>query len=173
MLCDWGRGNIGERKDLVTPDGTGIYFASSEGKYNVSYFSFCEQIGNSQNTRPCPIPDLLFIYCEHPVSCPNVAAQVLQGNSSPFPLQRCLALTPPLAVVPELLIQKELCISSLSSECSQLNRKETIWNQRKQVSNIFNSVITYFKAKKLKGKFSIEMETNRDNNLSGCTELLA
>lgn len=59
-----------------------VYFASSEEQYNFSDFSFYGQVGNSQNARPCPFQDLLFIYCEHPVSCPNVAAQVLQGNSS-------------------------------------------------------------------------------------------
>lgn len=72
--------SISERKGWVALDGTGVYSASSKEESDFSFLSFCGQIGNSQNARPCPIQDLLFIYCEHPVSCPNVAAQVLQGN---------------------------------------------------------------------------------------------
>lgn len=74
MLNDWGRGKV---ELLWMEQVFTLPFFEEQCDFS---FSFCGQIGNSQNPRPRPIQDLLFIYCEHPISCPNVAAQVLQGN---------------------------------------------------------------------------------------------
>lgn len=157
MLNGWGRGKYTWKEGWVALDATGFYYTKEQ--YNFSSFSFHGQIGNSQNTRPRPIQDLLFIYSEHPVSCPNAAAQVLQGNSWPFsPLPPHRQVSHSCTLQPFYLsylnrTMRISCLSSLPSEHSQLDRKEAIWNEREQVSSIFSWVII-FQGQRLGGKIS-------------------
>lgn len=151
--------SVSERERWVAPGGT----HASCGKHCwLSSFSFCELLGNPQNSRSCSIQDLLLIYCECALSCPDVTAQMLQGKSSKQSPQYPTRLACGPSSHSTWDTETRLCVSLLfpQSIANLMERRQFETKENKWVALSAGS-FTFFKVQDLKGNFLTEMETKR------------